>query len=182
MVRNEQEKKPSCHKSRQKLLSCGPGVCWAQSLAIGMAVLVLEAAMVCWVSWGGSCAQPEGNDEARGGWWLAGTHHPCFRWLSAGCRWPGVANGFVCSNFPSGAAPRLHYEVVKVGSDLHWCLLFWASNQNQFILLNRMAYNKVEERQPQGMQSILLQMFPWYSVSFIWPFALFILLFLHFIF
>lgn len=47
MVRNEQEKKPSYHKNRQKLLSCGQRVCRAKSLAIGMAVLVLKATMVC---------------------------------------------------------------------------------------------------------------------------------------
>lgn len=125
----------------------------SRSLAIRMAVVVMKATILHGVTHRGSGAQWEWDGEAHLHWYFAGAHHLCLWGLSGRAQIAGDGNG---------TAPFLHYEVVKeVGSDFYWCLLFSASNQNQFILLDRILYKKVEERQPKDMQSILLRIFPW---------------------
>lgn len=119
-----------------------------------MAVVVMKATILLWVTHRGSGAQCEWDGEVHLHRYLSGAHHLCLQGLSGRAQ---IARG------GNGTAPCLHYEVVKeVGSDFYWCLLFSASNQNQFILLDRILYKKVKERQPKDTQSILLRIFPWY--------------------
>lgn len=117
-----------------------------------------------WISCEGSHAQCKENDEAYLKWHLAGVQHLCFQCLSVRGqmtkRWKWTST-LKPSSYNS---TFLQYEMVKeVGSDFYWCLLFLTSNQNQFILLDRVVYKKAEETQPRGMWNILLRMcFPWY--------------------
>lgn len=101
-------------------------------------------------------------------WFHVEAHHLCFQRSYVRVH---MAKEWIwtCMLKPSSNTHFLQYELVKeVGREFYWCILFLASNLNQFILLDKAVFKKEEERQPRGMWSILLRMFPLISLNVIY--------------